>query len=168
MFFVIVWTLTNHNFNDFALPSRNQNHIFRCHTVTNGTDLRRSPLWKQHVSKGDSPSLAIFLDSQLMIISVINIMVILGINITTTMILVINITTTMILVIKIITTSLSKVAEPNKGMRTPRSNLSKVQKYETFSSEIIIRSSAFNAMNYSVISLIFVRYVVTRCWFPEV
>ena len=168
MFFVIVWTLTNHNFNDFAPPSRNQNHIFRCHTVTNGTDLRRSPLWKQHVSKGDSPSLAIFLDSQLMIISVINIMVILGINITTTMILVINITTTMILVIKIITTSLSKVAEPNKGMRTPRSNLSKVQKYETFSSEIIIRSSAFNAMNYSVISLIFVRYVVTRCWFPEV
>ena len=123
-----------------------------------------------------------------MIISVINIMVILGINITTTMnlviiittnmilvinitntmILVISITTTMILVIKIITTSLSKVAEPNKGMRTRRSNLSKVQKYETFSSEIIIRSSAFNAMNYSVISLIFVRYAVTRCQFPEV
>ena len=103
---------------------------------------------------------------KLVIITTTN--MILVINITNTMILVISITTTMILVIKIITTSLSKVAEPNKGMRTPRSNLSKVQKYETFSSEIIIRSSAFNAMNYSVISLIFVRYVVTRCWFPEV
>ena len=43
MFFVIVWTLTNHNFNNFAPPSRNQNHIFRCHTVTKSTDLRRSP-----------------------------------------------------------------------------------------------------------------------------
>ena len=44
MFLVIVWTLTNHNFNDFAPLSRNQNHIFRCHTVTNGTNLRRSSL----------------------------------------------------------------------------------------------------------------------------
>ena len=43
MFLVIVWTLTNHNFNDFAPLSRNQNHIFRCHTVTDSTDLRRSP-----------------------------------------------------------------------------------------------------------------------------
>ena len=103
---------------------------------------------------------------KLVIITTTN--MILVINITNTMILVISITTTMILVIKIITTSLSKVAEPNKGMRTPSSNLSKVQDYETFSSEIIIRSSAFNAMNYSVISLIFVRYAVTRCQFPEV
>ena len=40
MFFVIVWTLTNHNINDFAPPSRNQSHIFRCHIVTNCTDLK--------------------------------------------------------------------------------------------------------------------------------
>ena len=45
MFLVIVWTLAIHNLNDFAPLSRNQNHIFRCHTVTNSTDLRRSPQW---------------------------------------------------------------------------------------------------------------------------
>ena len=44
MFFVIVLTKTNHNFKDFAPPLRNQKHIFWCHTVRNGTDLRRSPL----------------------------------------------------------------------------------------------------------------------------
>ena len=43
MFFVIVCTPTYHIFNDFAPASTNQNHIFRCHTVRNGTDLRKSP-----------------------------------------------------------------------------------------------------------------------------
>ena len=43
MFFVIVLTKPNHNFKDFAPSFRNQKHIFWCHTVRNGTDLRRSP-----------------------------------------------------------------------------------------------------------------------------
>ena len=43
MFFVIVCTPTCHIFNDFAPASTNQNYIFRCHTVRNGTDLRKSP-----------------------------------------------------------------------------------------------------------------------------
>ena len=43
MVFVIVLPSTNHNFDDFAPASRNEKRIFCCHTVRNGTDLRRSP-----------------------------------------------------------------------------------------------------------------------------
>ena len=87
------------------------------------------------------------------------------INTATTIILVINITTTMILVIKIITSSpplFPRWQSQTRGCVPPAATLAR------FSSEIIIRSSASNAMNYTVISIIFVRYVVTRCWFPEV
>ena len=78
---------------------------------------------------------------------------------------VINTTTTIILVIKIITSSpplFPRWQSQTKGCVPPAATLAR------FSSEIIIRSSASNAMNYTVISIIFVRYVVTRCWFPEV
>ena len=43
MFFVVVGTNTEHVINEFALDARINIQIFQCHTVTNGTDLRRSP-----------------------------------------------------------------------------------------------------------------------------
>ena len=44
MFFVVVGTHTEHVINEFALDARINTLICQCHTVTNGTDLRRSPL----------------------------------------------------------------------------------------------------------------------------
>ena len=44
MFFVVVGTHTEHVINEFALDARINILICQCHTVTNGTDLRRSPL----------------------------------------------------------------------------------------------------------------------------
>ena len=44
MFFVVVGTHTEHVINEFAVDARNNILIFQCHTVTYGTDLRRSPL----------------------------------------------------------------------------------------------------------------------------
>ena len=35
--------------NKFASGARNFFFIFQCHTVTNGTDLRRSPLYLEYV-----------------------------------------------------------------------------------------------------------------------
>ena len=43
MFFVVVGTHTEHVINEFALDARINIWICQCHTVTNGTDLRRSP-----------------------------------------------------------------------------------------------------------------------------
>ena len=43
MFFVVVGTHTKCIINEFALDVRIDILIFQCHTVTNGTDLRRSP-----------------------------------------------------------------------------------------------------------------------------
>ena len=42
-FFVVVGTYTEHVINEFALDARINILICQCHTVTNGTDLRRSP-----------------------------------------------------------------------------------------------------------------------------
>ena len=47
MFFVVVGTHTKHVINEFALDARINILICQCHTVTNGTDLRRSPPWLQ-------------------------------------------------------------------------------------------------------------------------
>ena len=44
MFFVVVGTHTKCDINEFALDARIDILIFQCHTVTNGIDLRRSPL----------------------------------------------------------------------------------------------------------------------------
>ena len=44
MFFVVVGTHTKSVINKFAPGARIIFLIFQCHTVTNGTDLRRSPL----------------------------------------------------------------------------------------------------------------------------
>ena len=44
MFFVVVGTQTKCVINEFALDARIDILIFQCHTVTNGIDLRRSPL----------------------------------------------------------------------------------------------------------------------------
>ena len=44
MFFVVVGTHTKCVINEFALDARIDILIFQCHTVTNGIDLRRSPL----------------------------------------------------------------------------------------------------------------------------
>ena len=46
MFFVVVGTHTEHVINEFALDARINILICQCHTVTNGTDLRRSPLFR--------------------------------------------------------------------------------------------------------------------------
>ena len=56
VYFVIVCSSTNHNINDFAPSPRSQNHIFWCHTVTNVTDLRKSPLGREALSSCDSLS----------------------------------------------------------------------------------------------------------------
>ena len=48
MFFVVVGTHTEHVINEFALDARINILICQCHTVTNGTDLRRSP----HILRG--------------------------------------------------------------------------------------------------------------------
>ena len=44
MFFVVVGTHPKCVINEFALDARIDVLIFQCHTVTNGIDLRRSPL----------------------------------------------------------------------------------------------------------------------------
>ena len=44
MFFMILGTYRNQTFIDFSPAQRIQLMIFLCHTVTHGTDLRRSPL----------------------------------------------------------------------------------------------------------------------------
>jgi hypothetical protein len=46
MFFIVVGTHTEHVINEFALDARIDILICQCHTVTNGTDLRRSPQGK--------------------------------------------------------------------------------------------------------------------------
>ena len=43
MFFVVVGTHSKCVINDFTLTTRIDILIFQCHTVTNGTDLRKSP-----------------------------------------------------------------------------------------------------------------------------
>ena len=43
MFFVVVGTHTEYVINEFASDARINILICQCHTVTNGTDLRRSP-----------------------------------------------------------------------------------------------------------------------------
>ena len=43
MFFMILGTYRNQTFIDFSPAQRIQLMIFLCHTVTHGTDLRRSP-----------------------------------------------------------------------------------------------------------------------------
>ena len=45
MCFVVVGTHTKCVINDFALDAGADILIVQCHTVTNGIDLRRSPLW---------------------------------------------------------------------------------------------------------------------------
>ena len=46
MFFMILGTYRKQTFIDFSLTQRIQLMIFWCHTVTHGTDLRRSPhIW---------------------------------------------------------------------------------------------------------------------------
>ena len=47
MFFIILGTYTRWTFIIFSLVERILLLIFRCHTVTHGTDLRRSPLMRQ-------------------------------------------------------------------------------------------------------------------------
>ena len=54
MFFVVVGTHTEHVINEFALDARINILIFQCHTVTNGTDLRRSPHKFLHKKKLES------------------------------------------------------------------------------------------------------------------
>ena len=54
MFFVVVGTHTEHVINEFALDARINILICQCHTVTNGTDLRRSP---QMIDRGPQPIL---------------------------------------------------------------------------------------------------------------
>ena len=44
MFLDVVSTHTKYIMNDFALAPRTDLLNFKCHTVTNGTDLRKSPL----------------------------------------------------------------------------------------------------------------------------
>ena len=44
MFFIILGTYTRWTFIIFSLVERILLLIFQCHTVTHGTDLRRSPL----------------------------------------------------------------------------------------------------------------------------
>ena len=44
MFFIILGTYTRWTFIIFSLAQRILLLIFQCHTVTHGTDLRRSPL----------------------------------------------------------------------------------------------------------------------------
>ena len=44
MFLFVVGTHTKCVINEFALDARIDILIFQCHTVTNGIDLRRSPL----------------------------------------------------------------------------------------------------------------------------
>ena len=43
MFFIILGTYTSWTFIIFSLAQRIKLLIFQCHTVTHGTDLRRSP-----------------------------------------------------------------------------------------------------------------------------
>ena len=43
MFLDVVSTPTKYIMNDFALAPRTNLLNFKCHTVTNGTDLRKSP-----------------------------------------------------------------------------------------------------------------------------
>ena len=43
MFFIILGTYTGWTFIIFSLAQRIKLLIFQCHTVTHGTDLRRSP-----------------------------------------------------------------------------------------------------------------------------
>ena len=43
MFFMILGTYRKQTFIDFSLTQRIQLMIFLCHTVTHGTDLKRSP-----------------------------------------------------------------------------------------------------------------------------
>ena len=43
MFLDVVSTHTKYIINDFALAPRTDLLNFKCHTVTNGTDLRKSP-----------------------------------------------------------------------------------------------------------------------------
>ena len=43
MFLEVVSTHTKYIMNDFALVPRTNFLNFKCHTVTNGTDLRKSP-----------------------------------------------------------------------------------------------------------------------------
>ena len=43
MFLDVVGTHTKYIINDFALATRTDLLNFKCHTVTNGTDLRKSP-----------------------------------------------------------------------------------------------------------------------------
>ena len=50
MFFMILGTYRNQTFIDFSPAQRIQLMIFLCHTVTHGTDLRRSPLLKRCVN----------------------------------------------------------------------------------------------------------------------
>ena len=48
MFLDVVSTHTKCVMNDFALAPRTDLLNFKCHTVTNGTDLRKSPLHSAH------------------------------------------------------------------------------------------------------------------------
>ena len=57
MFFVVVGTNTEHVINEFAFDARINIQIFQCHTVTNGTDLRRSPLGSVKTKEGSFPFL---------------------------------------------------------------------------------------------------------------
>ena len=50
MFFMILGTYRNQTFIDFSPAQRIQLMIFLCHTVTHGTDLRRSPQVQGHCS----------------------------------------------------------------------------------------------------------------------
>ena len=53
MFLEVVSTHTKYIMNDFALVPRTNFLNFKCHTVTNGTDLRKSPLsLTQNVGEG--------------------------------------------------------------------------------------------------------------------
>ena len=52
MFLDVVSTYTKCTMNDFALAPRRDLLNFKCHTVTNGTDLRKSPL---SCTKGQNP-----------------------------------------------------------------------------------------------------------------
>ena len=52
MFLDVVSTHTKCIMNDFALAPRTDLLNFKCHTVTNGTDLRKSPLELNHIEEG--------------------------------------------------------------------------------------------------------------------
>ena len=52
MFFIILGTYTRWTFIIFSLVQRILLLIFQCHTVTHGTDLRRSPLWGEDEGGG--------------------------------------------------------------------------------------------------------------------